>query len=466
MSNKIQHLHILGICGTFMGGIAAIAKELGFRVSGSDANVYPPMSTQLEQLGIELLSGYQVENFTDDIDMVIVGNAMSRGNAMVEYMLDRNIPYTSGPQWLLENVLKDRWVLAVSGTHGKTTTSSMLAWILEYAHLSPGFLIGGVPQNFTCSARLGDAPFFVIEADEYDSAFFDKRSKFVHYRPRTLVIINLEFDHGDIFNDLSDIQKQFHHLIRMVPSNGLILSPANEVAISETLAMGCWSDTEFSQAEQTLATGWQVEKLNAQGSEFVVKFNGKAQGVVDWGLIGDFNIDNGVMAIAAARHAGVPAHVAIEALAEFVNTKRRFELRGIVNSVSVYDDFAHHPTAIAKTLAGVRAKITSQTGQGRILAVLEPRSNTMKSGVHKDSLPQSLIEADHVFIYQGEQVAWSVSDLIEQCQPPCQVEKNIDQLVENICQQAQADDIIVVMSNGGFAGIHDKLLTRLSKQFV
>jgi len=466
MSNKIQHLHILGICGTFMGGIAAIAKELGFRVSGSDANVYPPMSTQLEQLGIELLSGYQVENFTDDIDMVIVGNAMSRGNAMVEYMLDRNIPYTSGPQWLLENVLKDRWVLAVSGTHGKTTTSSMLAWILEYAHLSPGFLIGGVPQNFTCSARLGDAPFFVIEADEYDSAFFDKRSKFVHYRPRTLVINNLEFDHGDIFNDLSDIQKQFHHLIRMVPSNGLILSPANEVAISETLAMGCWSDTEFSQAEQTLATGWQVEKLNAQGSEFVVKFNGKAQGVVDWGLIGDFNIDNGVMAIAAARHAGVPAHVAIEALAEFVNTKRRFELRGIVNSVSVYDDFAHHPTAIAKTLAGVRAKITSQTGQGRILAVLEPRSNTMKSGVHKDSLPQSLIEADHVFIYQGEQVAWSVSDLIEQCQPPCQVEKNIDQLVENICQQAQADDIIVVMSNGGFAGIHDKLLTRLSKQFV
>jgi len=398
--------------------------------------------------------------------MVIVGNAMSRGNAMVEYMLDRNIPYTSGPQWLLENVLKDRWVLAVSGTHGKTTTSSMLAWILEYAHLSPGFLIGGVPQNFTCSARLGDAPFFVIEADEYDSAFFDKRSKFVHYRPRTLVINNLEFDHGDIFNDLSDIQKQFHHLIRMVPSNGLILSPANEVAISETLAMGCWSDTEFSQAEQTLATGWQVEKLNAQGSEFVVKFNGKAQGVVDWGLIGDFNIDNGVMAIAAARHAGVPAHVAIEALAEFVNTKRRFELRGIVNSVSVYDDFAHHPTAIAKTLAGVRAKITSQTGQGRILAVLEPRSNTMKSGVHKDSLPQSLIEADHVFIYQGEQVAWSVSDLIEQCQPPCQVEKNIDQLVENICQQAQADDIIVVMSNGGFAGIHDKLLTRLSKQFV
>jgi UDP-N-acetylmuramate: L-alanyl-gamma-D-glutamyl-meso-diaminopimelate ligase len=462
MSNKIQHLHILGICGTFMGGIAAIAKELGFRVSGSDANVYPPMSTQLEQLGIELLSGYQVENFADDIDMVIVGNAMSRGNTMVEYMLDRNIPYTSGPQWLLDNVLKERWVLAVSGTHGKTTTSSMLAWILEYAHMNPGFLIGGVPQNFTCSARLGDAPFFVIEADEYDSAFFDKRSKFVHYRPRTLVINNLEFDHGDIFDDLSDIQKQFHHLIRMVPSNGLIISPESEAAITETLAMGCWSGTEFSRTIKDQNTGWQVEKLNGQGSEFIVKFDGKTQGTVKWGLIGDFNIDNGLMAIAAARHAGVPTSVAIEALAEFVNTKRRFELRGVVNDISVYDDFAHHPTAIAKTLAGVRAKITQQIDPGRILAVLEPRSNTMKSGVHKDSLPQSLDDADQIFIYQGEQVSWSVKDLIEQCNSPCQVEDNIDQLVESICQQALVGDIIVVMSNGGFAGIHEKLLSRLN----
>ena len=268
MNKKIQHLHILGICGTFMGGIAAIAKQLGYKVSGSDANVYPPMSTQLERLGIELCAGYTVENFTDDIDMVIVGNAMSRGNPMVEHMLDRNIAYTSGPQWLLENVLKDRWVLAVSGTHGKTTTSSMLAWILEYAHLSPGFLIGGVPQNFSCSARLGDAPFFVIEADEYDSAFFDKRSKFVHYRPRTLVINNLEFDHGDIFDDLSDIQRQFHYLIRMVPSNGLIISPANEAAITETLAMGCWSATEFKQTADKSSIGWQVDKLDAQGSEY------------------------------------------------------------------------------------------------------------------------------------------------------------------------------------------------------
>jgi len=470
MTNKIKHLHILGICGTFMGGLAAIAKQLGFKVSGSDANVYPPMSTQLEQLGIELMSGYHVDNFSDDIDLVIVGNAMSRGNTMVEYMLDRNIPYTSGPQWLLDNVLKDRWVLAVSGTHGKTTTSSMLAWILEYAHMSPGFLIGGVPQNFASSARLGDAPFFVIEADEYDSAFFDKRSKFVHYRPRTLVINNLEFDHGDIFNDLSDIQKQFHHLIRMVPSNGLILSPAHEQAISETLAMGCWTPTEFSNEESLQHTqqdmGWQVEKLTAQGSEFIVKFNGKKQGVVKWDLIGDFNIDNAVMAIAAARHAGVPSSVSIEALAEFINTKRRFELRGVVNNISVYDDFAHHPTAIAKTLAGVRAKLSQQEIEqapvGRIFAVLELRSNTMKSGIHKESLPQSFIDADQVFVYQGEQVIWSVSDLIKQCKPPCQVEENIEKLVEDIAQQVQAGDIIVVMSNGSFAGIHDKLLNRLA----
>lgn len=462
MNKNTQHLHILGICGTFMGGIAAIAKELGFRVSGSDANVYPPMSTQLTELGIELMSGYQVDNFSDDIDLVIVGNAMSRGNPMVEYVLDRNIPYTSGPQWLLENVLKDRWVLAVSGTHGKTTTSSMLAWILEYAHLSPGFLIGGVPQNFNSSARLGNNPFFVIEADEYDSAFFDKRSKFVHYRPRTLVINNLEFDHADIFNDLSDIQRQFHHLIRMVPSNGLIISPANESSITETLAMGCWSDTEFSHTESINKQGWQTEKLNAEGSEFIVKFNGITQGIVKWNLIGDFNIDNGVMAIAAARHAGVPSAIAIDALAEFVNTKRRLELRGQVNNISVYDDFAHHPTAIAKTLAGVRAKISQQGINGRIFAVLEPRSNTMKSGVHKESLPNSLNDADKVFIYQDDKVKWSVSDLIKQCIPPCEVESNIERLIDTITEQAMPNDIIVVMSNGGFDNIHERLLNQLS----
>ncbi len=458
MTNKTQHLHILGICGTFMGGIAALAKELGFRVTGCDTQVYPPMSTQLEQLGIELKQGYKTQHFDDEPDLVIVGNAMSRGNVMVEYMLDRNIPYISGPQWLLENVLKDCWVLAVSGTHGKTTTSSMLTWILEYAQLSPGFLIGGVPQNFSCSARVGNAPFFVIEADEYDTAFFDKRSKFVHYRPRTLVINNLEFDHGDIFNDLSDIQRQFHHLIRMVPSNGLILSPQNEAAINDTLAMGCWTPTEQSAC----SNGWQAEKISADGSEFKVTFNGVEHGIVKWSLIGDFNIDNGLMAIAAARHAGVPSHISIEALAEFINTKRRFELKGEVNNIRVFDDFAHHPTAIAKTLAGVRTQVDSSNAQGRVLAVLEPRSNTMKSGVHKDALPLALKQADQVFIFQDEGIKWSVDELINQCQPPCFVEKSINDLVSKIIEQSQAGDTIVVMSNGGFGNIHDKILMALA----
>ena len=462
MTNKIHHIHILGICGTFMGGIAALAKELGFRVTGCDAHVYPPMSTQLEQLGIELMQGYHIEHFDEAPDLVIIGNAMSRGNVMVEYVLDRNIPYISGPQWLLENVLKDRWVLAVSGTHGKTTTSSMLAWILEYAHLSPGFLIGGVPQNFDCSARLGNAPFFVIEADEYDTAFFDKRSKFVHYRPRTLIINNLEFDHGDIFNDLSDIQRQFHHLVRMVPSNGLILSPKNEAAIKETLAMGCWTPTEQSACQQ----GWQAQKSAVDGSEFQVLFNREKQGQLKWDLIGDFNIDNGLMAIAAARHAGVPSHVAIEALTSFINTKRRLELRGSVHQIKVYDDFAHHPTAIAKTLAGVRAKVDSEPMQGRVIAVLEPRSNTMKSGVHKEALPLSLRQADQVFLFQDASLSWSVSDLIANCPSPCCVQDNINQLVKKITDYAQAEDSIVVMSNGSFDNIHNKLLDSIRSKFT
>ena len=454
-----MHLHILGICGTFMGGIAAIAKQMGFRVSGCDANVYPPMSTQLEQLGIELKQGYLVEHLADEPDLIIVGNAMARGNVMVEHVLDRKIPYTSGPQWLLDNVLKDRWVLAVSGTHGKTTTSSMLTWILQYAGMEPGFLIGGVPQNFDCSARLGNAPFFVIEADEYDTAFFDKRSKFVHYRPNTLVINNMEFDHADIFNDIGDIQRQFHHLIRMVPSNGLVLSPKNEQAITETLAMGCWTPTEYSVGENNKLLGWHADKCVADGSEFIVSFAGKIQGKVSWGLIGDFNIDNGLMAIAAARHAGVPTVVAIEALATFVNTKRRFELKGEVNQVRVFDDFAHHPTAIAKTLAGVRANV----GSKRVIAILEPRSNTMKSGVHKDTLAKSLADADLVFVYQGDQVKWSVDALIADCIQPCFVSQDIAQLVADIVEKSQAGDTLVVMSNGGFGGIHEKLLSALTE---
>jgi len=457
-----MHIHILGICGTFMGGIAAIAKQLGHRVSGCDANVYPPMSTQLEDLGIELKQGYLTEHLVDEPDLVIVGNAMSRGNPMVEYILDRNIAYISGPQWLLENVLKDRWVLAVSGTHGKTTTSSMLAWILEYAHMKPGFLIGGIPQNFDCSARLGDTPFFVIEADEYDTAFFDKRSKFVHYRPRTLVINNMEFDHGDIFDDLSDIQRQFHHLIRMVPSNGLILSPKNEQAITETIEQGCWTPTEFSVDDNDINAGWHANKLKADGSEFTVSFKGAVQGTVKWDLIGDFNIENGLMAIAAARHAGVPSHVATEALAEFINTKRRLELKGTVNNICVYDDFAHHPTAITKTLAGVRSHVGKSTErENRIIAVLEPRSNTMKSGVHKDTLADSLVDADYVFIFQGGQVQWSVDDLIADCHQPCIVDDDLEVFIDKILATAHTGDTIVVMSNGGFGGIHDKLLSKL-----
>ncbi|GHE93680.1 UDP-N-acetylmuramate:L-alanyl-gamma-D-glutamyl-meso-diaminopimelate ligase [Thalassotalea profundi] len=453
-----MHIHILGICGTFMGGIAAIAKELGHRVSGCDANVYPPMSTQLTELGIELKQGYLVEHLQDAPDLIIVGNAMARGNPLVEYVLERKLSYTSGPQWLLDNVLKDRWVLAVSGTHGKTTTSSMLTWILEYAQLAPGYLIGGVPQNFESSARLGNAPFFVIEADEYDTAFFDKRSKFVHYRPNTLVINNLEFDHADIFNELSDIQRQFHHLIRMVPSNGLVLFPENEQAIRDVVAMGCWTPTEVSVTQDKKSQGWYAEKLVADGSQFNVYFKNEFQGTVNWRLIGDFNIDNGLMAIAAARHAGVPTKVAIEGLSEFINTKRRLELKGEVNGIKVYDDFAHHPTAINRTLAGVRDHV----GNGRILAVLEPRSNTMKSGVHKDTLAQSLALADLVFIFQGEQVQWSVDQLIKDCQQPCIVNNDLTQFINQISEQAQDGDTIVVMSNGGFGGIHQKLLASIS----
>jgi UDP-N-acetylmuramate: L-alanyl-gamma-D-glutamyl-meso-diaminopimelate ligase len=453
----MKHIHIIGICGTFMGGIAAIAKELGFRVSGCDAGVYPPMSSQLEALGIELVQGYDPAQLDDTVDLVIIGNAMSRGNALVEHVLARNIPYTSGPQWLLENVLKDCWVLAVSGTHGKTTTSSMLAWILDYAKLAPGYLIGGVPQNFGRSARLGNKPFFVIEADEYDTAFFDKRSKFVHYRPRTLVINNLEFDHADIFDSLEDIQRQFHHLLRMVPANGLVVTAESEPAVQQTLAMGCWTPCELSGCEDQ-RLGWRAEKNRADGSEFTVYFDNARQGKVSWDLIGDFNIDNALMAIAASRHAGVPAHIACEALGQFINTKRRQELIGEHRGIKVYDDFAHHPTAIGKTLAALRAKV----GGERILAVLEPRSNTMKSGVHKDTLAGALQDADQVFLFQGDGVQWSVDNLLAELKPGSQVSDNIENLLRQVAQAAKAGDHILIMSNGGFGNFHQKLLARLA----
>ncbi|QGX60342.1 UDP-N-acetylmuramate:L-alanyl-gamma-D-glutamyl-meso-diaminopimelate ligase [Alteromonas mediterranea] len=450
-----MHVHILGICGSFMGGIAAIAKSLGHKVTGSDKNVYPPMSTQLEALGIELTEGYCESQFDPAPDMVVIGNAMSRGNPAVEYVLNRNLPYTSGPQWLLDNLLKDRWVIGLSGTHGKTTTSSMVAWILEHAGLNPGYLIGGVPENFGVSARVGDSPFFVIEADEYDSAFFDKRSKFVHYRPKTLVINNLEFDHADIFADLAAIQTQFHHLVRMVPENGLILTPNNTPSIEDMLKRGCWS------SRQSLGKEWNAELLNKDGSEFNVLHNGVIVGTVNWSLVGQHNVDNGLMAIAAAHHAGVTLTDAIDALSLFKNVKRRMEVKGEVNGITLYDDFAHHPTAIATTLDGLRKKV----GNARILAVLEPRSNTMKMGIHKDTLANSWQKADEVYLYEPEGMDWSLVDSAAHSNAPTQCFKDVEKIVQGVCNVAQPGDHILVMSNGGFEGIHGRILDALASKF-
>ena len=446
-----MHVHILGICGSFMGGIAAIAKSLGHKVTGSDKNVYPPMSTQLEALGIELTEGYCESQFDPVPDMVVIGNAMSRGNPAVEYVLNRNLPYTSGPQWLLDNLLKDRWVIGLSGTHGKTTTSSMVAWILEHAGLNPGYLIGGVPENFGVSARVGESPFFVIEADEYDSAFFDKRSKFVHYRPKTLVINNLEFDHADIFADLGAIQTQFHHLVRMVPENGLILTPNNTPAIEDMLKKGCWS------SRQSLGKEWHAELLKKDGSEFNVLHNGVIAGTVTWALVGQHNVDNALMAIAAAHHAGVTLPDAIDALSFFKNVKRRMEVKGEVNNITLYDDFAHHPTAIATTLDGLRKKV----GNARILAVLEPRSNTMKMGVHKDTLANSWQKADEVYLYEPEGMDWSLVDSVAHSNAPTHCFRDVEKIVQGVCNVAQPGDHILVMSNGGFEGIHGRILDAL-----
>lgn len=449
-----MHVHILGICGSFMGGIAAIAKSLGHKVTGSDNNVYPPMSTQLEALGIELTEGYDESQFNPVPDMVVIGNAMSRGNPAVEYVLNRNLPYTSGPQWLLDNLLKDRWVIGVSGTHGKTTTTSMVAWILESAGLNPGYLIGGVPENFGVSARIGESPFFVIEADEYDSAFFDKRSKFVHYRPKTLVINNLEFDHADIFTDLNAIQTQFHHLVRMVPENGLILTPNDTPSIEDTLKRGCWS------SRQSLGKTWSAALHNKDGSAFDVLHNGKVVGTVNWSLMGQHNVDNALMAIGAAHHAGVTLKDAIHALSSFKNVKRRMEVRGQVNDITVYDDFAHHPTAIATTLDGLRKKV----GNARILAVLEPRSNTMKMGVHKDTLANSWQKADDVFVYEPQGMDWSLVESVKRSSAPAQCFRDVEQIVQKVTNVAQAGDHILIMSNGGFEGIHGRILQALENK--
>ncbi|MGF1751577.1 UDP-N-acetylmuramate:L-alanyl-gamma-D-glutamyl-meso-diaminopimelate ligase [Vibrio cionasavignyae] len=449
-----MHIHILGICGTFMGGAAVLAQQLGHRVTGSDANVYPPMSTLLESQGIEIIEGFDPSQLDPAPDLVVIGNAMSRGNPCVEYVLNRNLKYTSGPQWLQEFLLHDRWVIAVSGTHGKTTTSSMLSWILEECGYQPGFLVGGVLGNFGQSARLGESMFFVVEADEYDSAFFDKRSKFVHYHPRTLIMNNLEFDHADIFDDLEAIKRQFHHLVRTVPGNGRILAPAGDSAIQDVLGRGCWSEVEHTGP----SADWNALKQHKDGSHFDVYLHGDKVGEVKWDLVGDHNVDNALMAIAGARHVGVTPELACAALTKFINTKRRLEFKGEVNQIEIYDDFAHHPTAIQLTLEGLRNKV----GEKRILAVLEPRSATMKRGVHKDKLADSLQHADEVFLLQPDNIDWSVNDIAASCSQPVVIRNSVDELVAAIQSKAQAGDQILVMSNGGFGGIHQKLLERLA----
>ncbi len=448
-----MHIHILGICGTFMGGVALLARQMGHRVSGQDAGVYPPMSTQLEEQGIVLTEGWDPAGIPSDVDQVVVGNALSRGNPAVEYVLDRNLPYTSGPQWLGENLLQGSWVLAVAGTHGKTTTSAMLAWILEYAGMSPGFLVGGVPCNFGISARAGETPFFVVEADEYDTAFFDKRSKFVHYRPRTLIVNNLEYDHADIFPDLAAIQRQFHHLVRTVPGEGLILAPGGDDNLDEMLEMGCWTPVERIGSD----TGWAAQKLSEDGSRFDVLWKGKSQGVVSWDLLGDHNVANALAAIGAARHAGVPPAQAVEALAGFRSVKRRMEVRGEVAGITVYDDFAHHPTAITTTLEGLRRKV----GAARIHAVLEPRSNTMRMGVHGTALAESLREADRVYLYQPGDLGWDPVAALEAVRDRAAVYDDIEAIIGDLIAEALPGDQILIMSNGAFGGIHNRLLQAL-----
>ncbi|WP_314251927.1 UDP-N-acetylmuramate:L-alanyl-gamma-D-glutamyl-meso-diaminopimelate ligase [Eikenella halliae] len=460
----MQHIHIIGIGGTFMGGLAAIAQEAGFKVSGCDAKMYPPMSMQLADLGIAVHEGFDAEQLNEfPADVYVVGNVAKRGMPVIEAILNRGLPYVSGPQWLAENVLHGRWVLGVAGTHGKTTTASMLAWVLEYAGLSPGFLIGGIPQNFGISARLPQAPkadpasrspFFVIEADEYDTAFFDKRSKFVHYRPRTAILNNLEYDHADIFPNLAAIQTQFHHLVRTIPGQGLIVCNGREESLQTVLAQGCWTPVEnFGSTE-----GWQAGEPDENGA-FDVLHHGQTVGHIAWPLLGEHNRLNALAVIAAARHAGVSIQVACEALSQFQNVKRRMEVKGCVRGITVYDDFAHHPTAIATTIAGLRQKV----GGARIIAVLEPRSNTMKLGSMKAALPGSLADADQVFCYGGG-VEWDVAAALAPLSGKLHTANDFNAFVQSILSTAQSGDHILVMSNGGFGGIHQKLLDGLARK--
>jgi UDP-N-acetylmuramate: L-alanyl-gamma-D-glutamyl-meso-diaminopimelate ligase len=445
----------LGVGGTFMGGLALLARELKFTVSGCDAAVYPPMSTQLAAQQITFVEGYDPKQL-DELkpDVVVIGNAFSRGNPLVEAVLDRGMPYTSGAQWVAENVLPKRWVLAVAGTHGKTTTASLTAWILEHAGLKPGFLIGGIPENFGVSARLGADPFFVIEADEYDTAFFDKRSKFVHYRARTAIINNLEYDHADIFPDLAAIQKQCHHFVRLIPKSGRLIVNGEDKNVSDTLALGCWSEVEAFAS----VSGWGAELLKPDGSAFRVLWNGKAQGEANWDLLGVHNVHNALAAVGAARHAGVPVAQAVEALATFKNVKRRLETRGVAQGITVYDDFAHHPTAIALTLKALRARV----GTARVIAVLEPRSNTMKMGVHRDSLGPSLVQADRVLLLKPPELNWNFERVTQVLDGRGQTYNSVDDILRALEHEAKAGDHVLIMSNGGFGNLPARLLERLA----
>ncbi len=454
-----MHIHILGICGTFMAGIARLARELGMMVTGSDAHAYPPMSEQLAALGVDVMSGYDPAHLNPVPDCVVIGNAMIRGNPAVEHLLDKGLRFTSGPAWLAEHVLQDRWVLAVSGTHGKTTASSMLTWILECAGCAPGFLVGGVPENFSLSARLGK-DYFVVEADEYDSAFFDKRSKFVHYLPKTLVINNLEFDHADIFEDMAAIRRQFHHLVRTVSASGRIVRPTPDAEIDRLMDMGCWTPVQtFATTDSGRHSDahWQATMTRADGSAFEVMQAGKAIASVRWPLIGRHNVGNGLAAIAAAEHAGVDPLAACAALESFRNVRRRLEVRGRIGDMTVYDDFAHHPTAIRATLDAMRAHV----GDKRIIAVLDPASNTMRSGVHKNTLGDALTPADAAWIFRSPGMEWDIGVLEKTPGIRLRVSDDMEALISAICEQAGGDDHIVIMSNSGFAGFHQRLLDAL-----
>ena len=449
-----MRMHILGICGTFMGGVAALARELGHTVEGSDANVYPPMSTQLEALGIELMRGYTAEHLQPAPDLVVVGNAMTRGNPAVEYMLDTQLRYISGPQWLGETLLAGREVLAVAGTHGKTTTTSLLAHLLEQAGLAPGFLVGGVPANFGVSARLGQGKPFVIEADEYDTAFFDKRSKFVHYRPRIAILNNLEYDHADIFPDVAAIQRQFHHLVRTVPGNGRLIVNAHDKHLAEVLTMGCWTPVE------TFGIGcgdWQATLVEADGSTFTVHRSGELIGDVHWSLLGNHSVMNALAALAAATAAGADPRALLPAFATFESVKRRMELVGEVNGVRVYDDFAHHPTAIATTLAGLRAKV----GAARIVVALEPRSNSMRQGAHAEALAPSLVDADAVVFLHRPELPWDARHVTAALGGRGSTLPNVDALLEALRAQVKSGDQVIFMSNGGFEAAPRRFVERL-----